>query len=170
MKYKKIPHRVVKAFDNYGEKLGYELPTLSSLIKDAVEASPPDPDEVREILEDNEGRLDITDDLLLCATGYTALGLIENAEDEQVPVGEYIAEEIDSDGNCPFKETKSAWEYFAQDGDNWNVQREIANEVFVAMFGQSAEDMLVSIAQAINEKLPAPEGKKAENRTEEPTL
>jgi hypothetical protein len=170
MKYEKIPTRVIKAFDNYGENIGFELPTLAGLIKDAAESNGPANDEVQDFLAEAEGRLEIADDMLMSATGWTAQSLVDNSFEEFMTLAEFIEREVDEDQNCPFDETHSALRSFTREGDNWDAQRETANELFELMFGETAEDMLITISQAINEKLPKPEGKKADNSLGEPTL
>lgn len=170
MKYKKIPARVVAAFHDYGEKVSYELPTLRDLIQASIEDGGPAIEDVHDLAEEFEGQLDIADDMLMSAVGWGVQSLADNAEDEGMTIAEYIIQEIETDGNCPYKETKNAFDSFTRDGDNWDSARKAANNVFVEMFGQSADDMLVTIAQGINEKLPALDGNKTENSAEEPTL
>lgn len=166
MKYKKIPKRVVDAFNDYGEKISYEIPTLADLIKQGMERSSGGIDDAYELAEKHEGLLDITDNLLMCATGWTLESLADNADRELLDLDEYIEQEIEDDHNCPFSETHSAFQYFARGGDNWNRQREVANEVFEVLFGESAEDMFLKIARAINEKLPKPDNKTNEKAEE----
>lgn len=132
--------------DGYGEHLGYNLPTLSSLMADNAFNTSPDPDTMGELFNELDQHLGVADNLMICGTGFSLRTIMDMARsDHDGDVCQMIADSIESDDECPFIATADALTYY---NDGTLKEKAAANQVFDYLFNTTAEDLLKSVVTA----------------------
>lgn len=132
--------------DGYAEELGYDLPTLSSLMADNAFNNDPDPDTMEEIFSELDQYQDIVQNLLICATGFGLDTILTYARDSHDgSVSQMISDSIESDDECPFEATTQALSYY---NAGTLKEKAAANQIFDYLFNTTAEDMLKTAVAA----------------------